>query len=260
MIYDLISGLYDKVNGSIDYKRWADFIEAQLAANMTIKPELGLDLGCGTGKMTLELASRGYDMTGVDYSSDMLCRARENAEGAGLFEKILWLCQDITDFELYGTVDFAVCCLDTMNHLTENAEFSQCLALVYNYLSPDGIFIFDINCKAKFEKIYADHSYVIVNDDDMLVWQNYYRKSSGLCDFYITLFEKDGDVYHRHDEVQSERMYTIRSVKSMLKRSGFELLGVYSDFDNTVATDESERAYIVAKCIKPDDYGKEFLK
>ncbi len=250
MIYDLISELYDKINGDIDYSGWADFVESALAENAKTVFELGLDLGSGTGKMAIELARRGYDMTGVDYSADMLARAAENEKRADIKGEILWLCQDITEFELYGTVDFCVCCLDTMNHLTAPADFRRCLSLVHNYLIPDGIFIFDINCKGKFEGAYADNAYVFESGEDMLVWQNDYRKSTGLCDFYITLFKKIGNSYERYDEIQTERMYTLRSVKNMLRASGFETLGVYSDFNGTPADDSCERAYIIAKCLK----------
>ena len=118
MIYDLIAPIYDKVNGDVDYSAWADFIEKIIKREYRGKPELVLDLGCGTGRMTLELAKRGYDMTGIDYSVEMLDIARESAERAGLADKMLWLCQDITEFELYGTVDVTVSCLDTLNHLT----------------------------------------------------------------------------------------------------------------------------------------------
>lgn len=250
MIYDLISDVYDKVNGDIDYSAWADFVENQLSENMKFKPTLGLDLGCGTGKMAVELARRGYDMTGVDYSADMLCRAAENEKRTKLPTEILWLCQDITEFELYGTVDFAVCCLDTVNHLTSPADFKACLALVHNYLVPDGLFIFDVNCRGKFENVYADNAYVYESGEDVLVWQNSYKKSTSLCDFYITLFKKSADGYERYDEVQTERMYTLRSVKNMLGGAGFEILGIYSDFKKSPADDNSDRAYIVARCKK----------
>lgn len=250
MIYDLISPVYDKVNGDIDYKKWADFIEKSVSQHMNIKPELVLDLGCGTGRMTMELALRGYDMTGVDYSPEMLARAEDNAKEAGLSGQILWLCQDITEFELYGTVDFAVCCLDTVNHLTSPRALRDMLKLVHNYVIPDGIFIFDINCQGKFENTYADKSYVFEEGDDLLLWQNCYDKKTQLCDFYITLFRKSGNVYERFDELQTERMYTLRSIKQRLKECGFELLCAYSDFDGTPADDSKERAYIVARCKK----------
>ena len=108
MIYDLIAPIYDSVNGDIDYAAWADFIEEIFKAECRCRPELVLDLGCGTGRMTLELARRGYDMTGVDYSPEMLDKARASAEKSGFGRSVLWLCQDICSFELYGTVDATV--------------------------------------------------------------------------------------------------------------------------------------------------------
>ena len=250
MIYDLISPLYDKVNESVDYKLWADFIESSLEKYMKVKPELGLDLGCGTGRMTVELASRGYDMTGVDYSPEMLVRAREREALSKLPTEILWLCQDITEFELYGTVDFAVSCLDTVNHLVTVGELRAFFALVHNYLIPDGIFIFDVNCRGKFERTYADRSYVIEEGDDVLIWQNDYNEKSRLCDFYITLFKSTGMGYEREDEVQTERMYTLRSLKSQLAAAGFEFIGAYSDFSYNAADDSHDRAYIIVRCKK----------
>ena len=251
-MYDLIAPIYDKINGELDYDAWADFIEENIRRyNPDMKTELVLDLGCGTGRMTLELGRRGYDMTGVDLSPEMLDLAREAAEEAGLSDKMLWLLQDITDFELYGTVELAVSCLDTLNHLTDAADLRRCLSLVHNYLVPDGLFVFDINGKGKFENIYADNSYVMEEDGSVCVWQNSYNPKTRLCDFFITLFEEDEDGrYNRYDELQTERMYTIRTMKKMLTECGFEFIGAYSDFDFGEATDASERIYITARCKK----------
>ena len=251
MIYDLIAPIYDEINSDIDYCAWADFIEAVVRKHTPFKKgALALDLGCGTGRMTLELARRGYDMTGIDYSPQMLDIARTDAEAEGLSD-ILWLCQDMREFELYGTVDFAVSTLDCMNHLTSAADFSKCLSLVHNYLVPDGIFIFDINGMAKFREVYADNSYVMENEGSMCVWQNFYNEKSKICDFYITLFKENEDgSYGRYDEIQRERAYTLRSVKNMLSKNSLMLIGAYSDFDFTEATDEDQRIFIVAKCIK----------
>ena len=252
MMYDLIAPIYDKINGELDYVAWADFIEENIRRyNPDMKTELVLDLGCGTGRMTLELGRRGYDMTGVDLSPEMLDLARDAAEEAGLSDKMLWLLQDITDFELYGTVELAVSCLDTLNHLTDAADLRRCLSLVHNYLVPDGLFVFDINGKGKFENIYADNSYVMEEDGSVCVWQNSYNPKTRLCDFFITLFEEDEDGrYSRYDELQTERMYTIRTMKKMLTECGFEFIGAYSDFDFGEATDASERIYITARCKK----------
>ena len=250
MIYDLLAPIYDEINKDVDYSAWADFIEKIIDRGGEFpEKNLILDLGCGTGKMTLELARRGYDMTGVDNSSEMLDVAREGADSEGL--DILWLNQDMREFELYGTVGVTVSCLDCMNHLTSAADFKRCLSLVHNYLVPEGLFIFDINGRRKFRTVYADNSYVMENDTSMCIWQNYYNEKNGICNFYITLFAENEDgSYDRYDEEQKEKMYTLRSVKNMLSDTGFEFIGAYSDFDFSEATDENDRIYIVAKCVK----------
>lgn len=249
MIYDILAPFYNEINGEIDYKRWADFIESIIKSELKSVPELLLDLGCGTGKMTLELARRGYDMTGVDYSPEMLGVARCEAEKEGL--DVLWLCQDMCELDLYGTVDVAVSCLDCINHLTTKVELNKCFALVHNFLSPDGLFIFDINGKAKFENVYADKTYVMEEDGGYCVWQNFYKKKSKCCDFLITLFKENEDgSYTRLDEEQRECMYTIKEIAAALTRVGFELIGAYSDFSFNSADDTAERIYFAARCKK----------
>ena len=249
MIYDLLAPYYDAINADIDYSKWADFIEKIFNKECKSRPELVLDLGCGTGKMTLELASRGYDMTGIDYSPEMLDIARDEAEKHG--HDILWLCQDMRNFELYGTVDAAVCCLDCINHLESEEDLDKCFDLVHNYLIPEGIFIFDINGRFKFENIYADNTYAMEEDGGMCVWENYYDSDSKICDFYITLFKecKDGR-YERYDETQSERMYTLDEIRIALEKNNLELINAFGDFDFSPGNDECERIYIVAKCRK----------
>lgn len=252
MIYDLLAPVYDSFNGDVDYVKWADFIEKIIEKEYRCgKPELVLDLGCGTGRMTLELAARGYDMTGVDYSAEMLDVARARAEELGLSSRMLWLMQDMREFELYGTVDVAVCCLDGINHLTGTNDLAKTLSLVHNYLIPDGLFIFDINGKGKFENVYGDRSYVFEDEGNVCVWQNYYDSKKRVCDFYITMFSEDNDgKYVRYDEVQREKMYTITSIKRALRVAGMEFIGAYSDFNFSEASDSSERIYIAARCKK----------
>ncbi len=251
MFYDILAPFYDKINGNIDYSLWADFIEEIVKREYPTDPELWLDLGCGTGRMTLELAKRGHDMTGVDISPEMLDEARCAAEECGLSDRILLLCQDMREFELYGTVDVAVSCLDCINHLTGPSDLKKCLSLVHNYLSPDGLFIFDVNGKYKFENIYADRSYVFEEDGAFCIWQNEYNPKTHICDFCFTVMtECEDGRYERYDEVGRERMYTIRSLKHALLNTGFEFVGAYSDFNFKEASDCDERIYIVARCKK----------
>ena len=159
--YGAIARVYDKFNREeINYSAWADFIEKIFDRFSPHKPELVLDLACGTGTMTRELARRGYDMIGVDASADMLSEAYCNGDG----ERILYLNQDMRSFELYGTVGAVVCCLDSLNYLVNDGDLGTTFATVHNYLDPDGLFIFDMNTPYKFENIYSDNAYVLEDD------------------------------------------------------------------------------------------------
>ena len=181
----------------------------------------------------------------------MLNVARARAYDEGLNSNILWLCQDMTEFELYGTVDVCVCCLDTLNHLTDKKDLEKCLSLVHNYVIPDGLFIFDINGMYKFENVYSDLTYAMEEEGAMCVWQNCYDAKKKLCDFYITLFKEGEDGrYDRYDDLETERMYTLSEMKKALCKCGFEFVGAYSDFEFSDACDDSERIYIVARIKK----------
>ncbi len=255
-MYDAIARVYDKLNKDINYSVWADFVEKCFLKYMPNKPSLVLDLACGTGRMSIALSKRGYDMIGVDISEDMLSEAYLRSEGHG----ILYLKQDMCSFELYGTVGAVVCCLDSINYLLSENDVFKCFSTVHNYLDPDGIFLFDINTPYKFENIYSDNAYIL--EDELVyegedipsavfcAWQNQYDISSGICDFYLTLFEEENGKYIRSEEHQRERCYTLTAIKALLEKSGFEYLDCFGDFDFTAPIKNSERWYIAARAKK----------
>ena len=251
--YDAIARVYDKLNKEIDYKLWADFFEKSFERYLPERPELVLDLACGTGRMTRELSSRGYDMIGVDGSADMLSEAySQNEEG-----KILYLLQDMRSFELYGTVGAVVCCLDSLNYLLDEGDLKKTFDGVHNYLDPDGLFIFDMNTPYKFENIYGENAYVYDVDEEnggsFCIWQNFYDKDTRLCDFLLTVFKEDEGgcgKYTRHDEEQRERCYSMDEIEKALAENGFSLLGVYSDYDASPIKEDTHRWYFCARAIK----------
>lgn len=254
--YGAISTIYDNINANVDYSAWADFFEKCFDKYLPSRPELVLDLACGTGSMTFELAKRGYDMIGVDGSYDMLNVAYDRKYDLELPRDVLFLMQDMREFELYGTVGAITCCLDSVNYLTGDGELDKCLSLVHNYLDPDGLFLFDINTPHKFENVYASNNYVYEEDDcgndSFCVWQNFYDKETKICEFSLTVFEREegNDTYSRRDEVQCERCYSKNEIESTLQKNKFELIGFYSDFNFTPAKDTDERWYIVARAKK----------
>ena len=248
--YTSISSVYDRLNSHFDYRAYANFIADSIKKHQKADTSLVLDLGCGTGKMTFLLRELGYDMTGVDISEDMLSVARDICYDNEI-DDILWLCQDMRSFELYGTVDACVCCLDSLNYLTKYDELKKCFSLVHNYLIPDGVFIFDMNTPYKFEKIYAQNDYILECEDALCAWQNDYNEKSRLCRFYLSIFEQNEDgTYSRFDEVQRERCYSKKQILRALSESGLEVLGFYGDINGKDATDTAEKWYIVARNIK----------
>ncbi len=247
MSYSAIAECYDALNSHIDYESFSDFLSREIRAGGITDGSIVLDLACGTGNITLPLLHRGYDMIGVDLSGDMLNVARRKKDG----EKVLWLCQDMRSFELYGTVGAIVCCLDSINYLTSRQGLNKCFSLVHNYLDPDGIFIFDVNTPYKFEAVYGNNHYILENDGIFCGWQNYYDRKSGLCDFELSFFyENDDGSYTRLDESQTERCYSLKTLQNLLIKNGFEIIKIVSDFDNSPVTDVSERAYFICRAIK----------
>ncbi len=259
--YHAIARVYDRLNADLDYAAWADFFETCFDRFLPVRPSLVLDLACGTGSMTLQLAARGYDMIGVDGSADMLSEAFSRAQGD---PRILWLQQDMRELELYGTVGAVTCCLDSLNYLLLPDDLHRVFSLVHNYLDPDGLFLFDMNMPYKFVNIYGNNAYIL---EDELVWdegspeeeraavfcgwQNHYDPATRICDFDLSIFEElpDGH-YRREDEHQQERCYTQEEILSALADTGFTLVGIWSDTKFSPIAEADERRYFCARAIK----------
>ena len=250
--YTGIASVYDALNADFDYREYAKFLSAQIKKYEKASTSLVLDLACGTGKITFEMRELGYDMTGVDLSENMLSLAKERSYNENITD-ILWLCQSMQDFELYGTVDACVCTLDSINYLTKTEDLKRCLSLLHNYLIPNGVFVFDVNTPYKFKNVYGDNSYVLEDDGVLCAWQNEYNEKSKICKFYLSIFtENDDGTYSREDEVQRERCYEKKQLLKMLSDAGFEILSICGDYSGREATDTDERWYITARNIKED--------
>ncbi len=247
--YSALAGGYDLLNSETDYGAWADFI-AEIFKRYSKGVESVLDLGCGTGAMTFALHERGFDMTGVDLSIDMLSVARDTCYDREI-DDILWLLQDMRSFELYGTVNAVVCCLDGINHLTGKGDIEKCFGTVHNYLDPEGLFVFDVNTPYKFESFYGDNDYILEDEGVTVCWQNDYDKEKGICSFYLSVFEKqESGLWRRSDETVRERCYTKEALTEALTYAGFEVLGFFGGYDFAAPDADCMRWHIVARCKK----------
>lgn len=246
-MYDALAPFYASLNGEVDYEGMAEYLSVLFQRHFDGEVVDVLDLGCGSGNVTLPLASLGYGMIGVDISEEMLAEAREKDEEG----RVLWLLQDMRSFELYGTVEAAVCTLDGINHLLSKKDVEKCFSLVHNYLVPDGIFVFDVNSPYKFEKIYGNKAYILESDGVFCAWQNAYSVKTGLCRFDVSVFEEDEEGrYDRTDSTAKERMYSPKRIKQMLENAGFSLIGMQDGYSDEPLKENSERILFVAKANK----------
>lgn len=243
---------YDKLNGA-DFSGYADKLCEVMNGYGIPNSSLVLELGCGTGSLTLELASRGYDMIGADISCEMLNIAMRRAAESGA--NILYLLQDMRSFELYGTVGAVICANDGMNYLTSEADVLKCMKLVRNYLDPDGLFIFDVNTPWRFREVFAKRDFFFDDGSGEVYmgWRSQFDDESGECDFWLTLFTRNEDgSYTKREEQQREKLWTMSELTKCIEVSGLELLGVYSSLGGAVASENSgeEKWYFVCRAKK----------
>lgn len=243
-MYQDFAYLYDALQQDVPYQEFADYY-VKIMEKFSGEKGLCLDLGCGTGNMSMILDSMGFDVIGVDSSVDMLEVAREKAMEEE--RNILFLNQDMTSFELYGTVATVVSTLDCVNYITDKEALLRVFKLVNNYLDPKGLFIFDINSEYKIEHILGNNTYVNDDEDIFYSWQNSYDKEKKICTFDLTFFEKDEDVYYRYDETHYERAYSIEEIRSLLEEAGMEVVAVYDNLSFDSPCDKSERIFFVAR-------------
>ena len=245
--YSVLAAVYDRLNDTVDYAAWADFIEESFRRYSDVQPKTVLDLGCGTGSMTLELARRGYEVIGMDLSEEMLSVADSRAREEKL-SSIRFIQSDMCSFELGGKVDAVVCCLDGINHLTHRDDLLSCFSLVSHYLCDGGVFVFDLNTPHKFKTTYADRDYILEDDGIMCCWRNRLSKKGDKVDFCLTVYREDErGLWHREDGIETERAYGRRTIENALCGVGMEISSISAGYGFEDVTAETGRWYITAR-------------
>lgn len=245
--YKSFAYFYDRLIANVDYAAMAARIDGYVSQFGGRKGIL-LDLACGTGSLSEEMARLGYDVIGVDGSYDMLNAALDKKFESGL--NIQYLCQDMREIDMYGTIDVAVCTLDSLNHLPSEEDVQKVFERVSLFAFPDGMFIFDVNTPYKHREVLADNAFIYSFDDLYCGWQNEYNKTDSSVTIYLDFFEKTESGYDRYSESFCEICIPLKRVEEMLKNAGFEILGVYDDYTEREVTDTSERAVYVCRKIK----------
>lgn len=241
--YTGFAQVYDMFMDNVPYEEWRDIIVTELK-KAKIEDGLVLELGCGTGKMTRLLAACGYDMIGLDMSEEMLMIARASEAAP---EGILYIGQDMRDFELYGTVRAVISICDSVNYILEEQQLKQVFSLVNNYLDPGGVFLFDINTKYKYEQLLADHTIVENREEGSFIWENEYDKEEEINTYDLTLFIREGGLYRKYEETHYQRMYELDTIRQLIIDAGMEYVGAYDMETGACPGESSERVYIIAR-------------
>lgn len=243
--YTDFASVYDTFMDETPYDEWSFYL-IELLREYQCEKELILELGCGTGTMTQLLAKAGYDMIGLDNSMEMLQIAKEKMEDTD--QTILYLLQDMREFELYGTVKGIVSICDSVNYITDPKDLLKVFQLANNYLDPKGIFIFDFNTTYKYREVIGDTTIAENRDNCSFIWENYYHEEECINEYDLTIFvESQQSKYEKFTETHYQKGYELEEIKNIIQKSGLEFVVAYDAFTKNPPHEKSERIYIVAR-------------
>nr|WP_319488096.1 class I SAM-dependent methyltransferase [uncultured Caproiciproducens sp.] len=246
MSYSSFALYYDSLTQNVGYSERADYLIG-LFDRMNHKAGLTLDLACGTGSFTIELAKRGIDIYGIDGSESMLSVAKQKAADCGL--DILFLRQQMQSIDLYGTVDTAICMLDSINHLTRESDVMKTFSRVSLFLNQGGYFIFDMNTLYKHQHVLGNHTFIYDTDKVYCVWQNNFEEKTSRVSITLDFFGREGSFYNRSSEHFYERAYETKLIISLLSKAGLETVGLFRELSFEKPDDQTERIVVVAKKV-----------
>jgi len=240
--YEALASRYDALTVDVQYEKRADFIE-KLFQRSRIPVHTVLDLACGTGAMTWILTARGYELIAADGSEDMLAAAmRKSGTAEGVAP--IFLHQSMPKLDLYGTVDAAICCLDSLNYLTRPSDVQRTFQRLHLFIAPGGILIFDINTVEKLAGL-DGQMFLDETEDTYCVWRTEY--SRGLCTYYMDLFrQQPNGAWERDLEIHRQRAYTVAELTAWLEAAGFSHIRTHGDMVSRAPRQGEQRVYFTA--------------
>lgn len=225
-----------------------------------------VDLGCGTGKLTELLASRGCDMIGIDLSEDMLAIAQQRKIEAG--SSTLYTLQDMRDFELYGAAGAMVSAGDSINYLLKEEDLEAMFRCVERGLLPGGVFVFDFKTIHLYRDVIGDSTIAENRDDCAFIWDNYYDPETCINEYDLTIFvskeglevfpddypypyddpwKKEGALFHRFRETHFQRGYEPDQLRRAAESAGLTWITAQDAETGEEITETTERAMAVVR-------------
>lgn len=223
--YRALARSYDRLTNDVQYRRVVAFYE-QILRQEGLHPRTAVDLACGTGSVTILLAQKGLQVTGVDMSEEMLTVAVSKSND--LPHPPVFVKQKLQQLRLPRGVDLAVCALDSLNYITEPSDCAKAMERIYRALNPGGIFIFDVNTP---EKLRAMDGQVFLDEDEDVycVWRGEFDEETNICAYGMDLFQRKGKLWERSFEEHREYAYSPEQLTAYLRRAGFTGIRIYGD-------------------------------
>ena len=245
MAYEYLAGCYDRFTEDIDYAHWADYVEKHFA-RLGRPVRTVLDLACGTGSLSYELALRGYELIGVDASAEMLAQAAEKCREVG-DPPPMFLQQSMQRLDLYDTVDACVCCLDSVNYVTRPGDLARAFCRVHTFLSPGGLFLFDINTPEKFRAM-DGQVFMDEREDVCCLWRAQYSSKRRLCTYGMDIFRLEPcGLWSREEEVHQEYAYEPQELADMLTQAGFRQIRQHGELKLRPPRPGEQRIFFTAR-------------
>ena len=244
--YDNLSICYDDFTTDVDYAARGKYL-LSLFNRFGKKPKLMLDLACGTGNFSYIFKKMGIEVIGVDRSEGMLSAAIEKNHTGD--NNPLFLNQSAENLDLFGTVDGAVCLLDSLNHITDESTLNKAISRVSLFLEKDCLFIFDLNTLYKHKTVLGNNCFMRENKESVCIWQSRYHKDGVVnitADIFTTFDKKN---YKRFKESFSEKAYNHSCIEKLLLNNSLEIAAVYDDMSYNPPNEKSERIIYVARKV-----------
>ena len=246
--YSVFARYYDELTANIDYRKRGEYFHGIIQKFKMTKENILLDLACGTGSISEVMAGIGYDVIGVDNSDEMLGMAIEKKFDSGM--NIQYLCQDMRQLDMYGTIDITICALDSINHLSSLDDVRKVFENVAFFSEQQGLFIFDVNTAYKHRHILANNTFTYETDDVYCIWENSLVPETDEVKMNLEFFEREENgLYSRSSDSFSEKAYSEDDIERLLKNAGFEVLAKYGDDTFEPPTETTQRIVYVARCI-----------
>ena len=241
--YEALAASYDRLTNDVDYEATVDFY-MQILEREGLKPRTVVDLACGTGSVTQILARKGYHVTGVDMSEEMLTVAAMKTQEIAPMP--MFSCQYLQELRLPRAVDMAVCALDSLDYILDPDDCKEAIRRAYKALNPGGIFIFDVNTPEKFRAM-DDQVFLDEDDDVYCVWRGEFDEGTNICSYGMDLFQREGKLWRRSFEEHRAYSYSQEQLTKFMKDAGFTHLEVYADREFTAPRPGELRIYFKAR-------------